>query len=355
MMKLSDYDFQLPAELIAQAPAPERDSSRLMVVDRASGTIRHETFIDIRRYLADRPVMAFNDTRVFPARLCGHMKNTGKSKEILLVREQEPGLWTALVRGLAKIKPGTEIVFGSGELTATLVGRADGDEKGLFRLVAAGGTTLAAVIGKIGLAPLPPYIRRGAASPNAVPNDATDKLRYQTVYAKETGAIAAPTAGLHFSLALMEDIRAHHAECVFLTLHVGPGTFTPLRVEEFREHRLDKEFFRVPAATWNSIHAAKAEKRPILAVGTTSTRVIESLDFRAPVEEDITGWTDRFIYPGQTFATVTRLLTNFHLPKSSLYLLVCAFAGKELMERAYTSAIAEQYRFFSYGDAMLIL
>lgn len=348
-LKLSDFDFSLPEELIAQRPAPHRDQSRLMVVDRDSGRISHAVFSDIGEYLTGRPLLVFNNTRVVPAKLHGYKKSNGKPVEVLLVRELEPARWEAMFKGLSRMKTGAEMVFGDEELVARLEETHAG--RGYLRFFHTG--DLSSILNRLGRPPLPPYIRRSLHDGQELLD--LDKERYQTVFAERLGSIAAPTAGLHFTKDLLEDIRTRRADMVSLTLHVGVGTFQPIREEEIIRHQMEKEFFQIPADSWNRLLKAKTGGQKILAVGTTAARTLESAEIAAPAEEDVAGWTDRFIYPGQEFRHVRGLVTNFHLPKSTLYLLVCALAGKGLMEKAYNEAIRQKYRFFSYGDAMLIL
>ncbi|MCF8720525.1 tRNA preQ1(34) S-adenosylmethionine ribosyltransferase-isomerase QueA [Nitrospina gracilis] len=346
-MNISDFDFHLPEELIAQTPAQKRDDSRLLVVDRKTSKMTHRGFSDFTDFLTDRPLLIFNNTRVLPAKLTGQRADTGKPVEWLLVRRVEPACWLVLTRGLSKLKPGQAFQFGNG-LSAAFE-QVAGD---MAQVRFSSEEALRAALNREGKMPLPHYIKRGGDLAEKM--DLLDRERYQTVFAREEGAIAAPTAGLHFTPEMMKHLESK-ADVGFLTLHVGPGTFQPVRVDKVTDHQMKEEFYRIPADTWNRIHKAKVEGRPVLAVGTTSTRVLESVRFDQPVEQDVEGWTNRFLYPGQPFHTVDRLLTNFHLPRSTLFLLVCAFAGKPLMERAYKGAIAEKYRFFSYGDAMLIL
>jgi len=352
-MELSDFGFHLPEALIAQKPAERRDHSRLLVVDRTTGALEHKPFTAFPKYLSEHPLLVFNNTRVLPAKLHGHQTDTGKAVEFLLVREESPATWLVLTRGLARLKPGQEFAFGK-SLTGVFVETVED----LARVRFSSAEAVQETMQKAGKMPLPHYIKRDGGSAQdlsaASDLDAIDRERYQTVFAEQTGAIAAPTAGLHFTTDLMETIRKN-TEVAFLTLHVGPGTFQPVRTNRVEEHTMKQEFYRIPMDTWNRIHRARKEGRSILAVGTTTTRVLESVSFTGPVESDVEGWTDRFLYPGQTFHNVDHLLTNFHLPRSTLYLLVCAFAGKPLMEHAYRQAIADKYRFFSYGDAMLIL
>ena len=348
-MKLSEFDFHLPEELIAQHPSPQRGESRLLVLDRATATIEHSRFMDLPDYLNNHPTLVFNDTRVLPAKLEGSLGDQEKRIEILLVKEEEPGIWQVLVKGLKKYKSGQKLVFGKGDLQAEFVGRKD--DTALIRFESS--KDLNHLLEKFGKMPLPPYIHR--SSHNDTNIDQQDRERYQTIFARHSGAIAAPTAGLHFTEALLNQLE-NLAELVYLTLHVGPGTFQPVREEEdIRKHQMMEESFNIPAETWKALLETKNKKRKILAVGTTSTRVLESIELNREERSDVSGWTDRFIYPGQTFQNTNHLLTNFHLPKSTLYMLVCAFAGSSVTRTAYKEAIQKKYRFFSYGDAMLIL
>ena len=351
-MKLSDFDFELPPERIAQEPAPRRDGSRLMVVNRKTGAFTHTGFADLPAHLPPNPLLVFNDTRVLPARLRGQRMDSGARTEMLLIRETGPKRWEALVKGLGKMRPGTGLVFGDGALKAILRDRAA--DRGVFELEYQG--DLGDVLRAVGYAPLPPYIKRPEGNSGELRQ--RDQERYQTVFAAQEGAIAAPTAGLHFTPAMMETLKNEVAETVFLTLHVGVGTFQPIRSEDVVSHTMVPEYFRISGDAFRRLQRARKEAQPIVAVGSTSTRVLESVDLNSvgsALNEEVSGWTGKFIYPGMDFDNVDVLLTNFHLPKSTLYLLVCAFAGKELMQRAYREAIQMEYRFFSYGDAMLIL
>ena len=347
-MKLSDFDFQLPAELIAQTPSPQRGESRLLVLDRSTQTIEHASFSDLPRYLKDNPIMVFNDTKVLPAKLEGTVGKQGKSIEILLVKEEEPGTWLVLMKDLKKYKPGQLLIFGKGNFEAEFVERKN--DLGLIRF--SSNSDIKIQLEKFGKMPLPHYIHR--SSSDDAGTEQQDRERYQTVFARNTGAIAAPTAGLHFTGDMLNQLT-DCAEPVYLTLHVGPGTFQPVRDDDVRKHQMKKEYFKIPIATWDAILRAKYENRKVMAVGTTSTRVLESVELNRDEKGDVTGWTDRFIYPGQTFKNTDHLLTNFHLPKSTLYMLVCTLAGSSLIQKAYKEAIQQKYRFFSYGDAMLIL
>lgn len=307
-----------------------------------------DIFANITQYLPRHPLMVFNNTKVIPAKLFGRPKGTDKQIEILLIRENQPLVWEVMIKGLGKFKTGAEFIFGDDELLkGTLVDKMDG--RGLIQFRSA--TELALIIERVGRPPLPPYIRRSLNDGNDM--RLLDRERYQTVFAEHAGAIAAPTAGLHFTHSLLETIKSQYADIVSLTLHVGIGTFQSPRQDDVCQHKIDKEFFQISTESWNKILNVLHEDGKILAVGTTSTRVLETLGTNPA--KVLTGWTDRFIYPGQEFKIVNHLLTNFHLPKSTLYLLVCAFAGKSLMEKAYSVAIHQKFRFFSYGDAMLIL
>jgi S-adenosylmethionine:tRNA ribosyltransferase-isomerase len=348
-MKLTDYDFELPEELIAQRPASKRDQSRLMIVNRENASIAHDVFANIGNYLPQHPLMVFNDTRVIPAKVSGFNKKSQKQMELILIREREPDVWEALIKGLGKMKLETEFVLCEGTLRAVFKGR-DGN-RGLFQLIYQG--DLRSLLNKAARMPLPPYIRRDPHENEEILK--MDGERYQTVYAAKEGAIAAPTAGLHFTPKLLKDIGSGIADLAFLTLHVGIGTFLPIRSQDVRDHQMEKERFIITRETWDRIWDARTRGQKVLAVGTTATRVLESLTFDVPTQNEVSGETEIFIYPGVEFRTVDQLLTNFHLPKSTLFLLVCAFAGTDLMRKAYQEAIGNQYRFFSYGDAMLIL
>ncbi len=348
-MNLSEFDFDLPQNLIAQTPVQKRDQCRLMVVHRQTSTIQHDSFSNIAAYLEGNPLVVFNDTQVVPAKLIAVIEGTGKHIEILLVKEAQPDVWQCLVKGLKKLKLGTKLVISSNRLIGTLTGRDE--DKALIHFTYSG--NFQEILQEIAQMPLPPYIHRDPVE-NA---DLIIKDRewYQTVFAAHPGAVAAPTAGLHFTEELIKEMMSKGVDIGFLTLHVGLGTFKPIRVEAIEQHQMDPEDYRISADTWNQIYQAKSSGRKVFAVGTTATRVLESLEFKRPENQSVAGATDHYIYPGYSFRLVDGLITNFHLPKSTLYLLVCAFAGKDLMERAYQEAIEMKYRFFSYGDAMLIL
>jgi len=346
-MLLSDFDFELPPELIAQTPVAQREQSRLMVVHRDSGQITHERFTSFPDFLEDNPLLVFNDTQVIPAKLVGKRNGSAKPIEFLLVHEVEPGVWEGLIPGLAKLKPGQEFEFEN----RTAVFRGQKGDHAVMEFSEP--ESFHSWLDAHGQVPLPPYIKRNPNHHDEALR-ALDRDRYQTIFSRHPGAIAAPTAGLHFTPEILKTV-GDRAETAFLTLHVGPGTFQPVRVEKIEDHQMKKEPYRISAEVWNQIYKAKQERRSILAVGTTSTRVLESLDFENERKEELAGWTDCFLVPGHRFRNADQLLTNFHLPKSTLFMLVCAFAGKSLMEKAYKTAITEGYRFFSYGDAMLIL
>ncbi|MCH8156961.1 MAG: tRNA preQ1(34) S-adenosylmethionine ribosyltransferase-isomerase QueA, partial [Nitrospinae bacterium] len=290
-----------------------------------NSSIEHAVFCDLPNHLPARSLMVFNDTQVVPAKLHGRLINSGRPVEVLLVRENADKQWEALVKGLAKLKPGTLMEFGGGALQAELTGRLN--DRAILRLTCTG--NLEEVLDRVAKMPLPPYIRRDAAS--GEDSSSLDRKRYQTVFAKHAGAIAAPTAGLHFTPELLESLQRGGIQTVFLTLHVGVGTFQPIRCEDIREHKMEAEQFHIPAKTLKEVLRAREEGRDIVAVGSTSTRVLESVDLGTATQGNASGWTDRFIYPGQEFKVVNRVLTNFHLPKSTLYLFVCTLVGKDLL------------------------
>lgn len=358
-MRVSDFDFELPEELVAQHPPRQRGESRLLVLDRRTGAIRHTMFSRLPEFLGEGDRLVLNDTRVFPARLLGHRVPGGGAVECLLVRRldareagsERPGpkpemTWEALMHPGQKLKPGARVVF---ERQGTTIEGEVLDRhfhgRRTIRLTADAGVVEA--IERIGHIPLPPYIRR-ADTPE-------DRERYQTVFAREAGSIAAPTAGLHFTPLLLEALRSESVRLVYVTLHVGYGTFKPVRVEDVEEHRVDPETFSAPASAVRELAGVRAQHGRVIAVGTTTTRVLESLPTPPDLEHDSTGTTDLFIRPGHQFKLVDGLVTNFHLPRSSLLMLVAAFAGHEHVMTAYREAVAERYRFYSYGDAMLII
>jgi len=356
-MRLQDFDYYLPRRLIAQQPLPERDRSRLMVLNRGSASVDHRLFSDLPEYLQPGDVLVINETRVWPARLMGK-KESGGRVEILLIRKRqrvegdatadEDGTeWECLVRSCGKLRDQTRVLLG-GEIWGELVGRTPG---GLFRLRLKGEGEIDRALGRIGYPPLPPYIRRNGDPAMR----ARDSERYQTVYAREEGAIAAPTAGLHFTEALLDEIKGRRISILPLILHVGLGTFLPVKEEEIGKHRLEAEFLDVPPKTAEAVNAARVQGKKVIAVGTTVTRALESCVDEKGFIRAKRGETEVFILPGYHFRAVDALITNFHLPRSTLLMLVSAFAGREFILAAYEEAIRKNYRFYSYGDAMLIL
>ena len=345
--KLSHYDFDLPTDLIAQTPTQRRGQSRLLVVDREKQTLAHDTFANLKNHLKNHPLMVFNDTRVIPAKLLAQLES--RQVEILLIRELESMVWEAMMKGLNRLKPGVRFKFDNSGLSAEFIRRQD--DRAIIKFSSA--EKLSAYLNKDGRMPLPPYIHRPLATSSQTLK--LDRKRYQTVFASHTGAIAAPTAGLHFTQSQLASLREKTIDTARLTLHVGPGTFVPIRDENFIDHKMQEEYFQVSPANWNKIAQAKKKGQKILAVGTTSTRVLETQVFDKAIQKTISGWCNCFIYPGWEFRNVDHLLTNFHLPKSTLFLLACAFMGEKMAKTAYKEAIERKYRFFSYGDAMLIL
>lgn len=348
-MKVAAFDFDLPDDLIAQEPAAERGGSRLMAVDRRTGGIAHHQFAELPSLLQPGDLLVMNDTRVFPARLIGTRLPGGGAAECLLVRPADlPDTWIALVHPGQRLREGSRMRFASGDrvLHAEVIGRHFHGRR-TVRLWTDDATPVRDTIDAIGHVPLPPYIKRAEA--------AADRDRYQTVYARQRGSIAAPTAGLHFTPQLLRALDARGIERAMVTLHVGYGTFQPVRVDRVEEHQVEAERYHVPPETAAALTRAKRAGRRIIAVGTTTTRALESLPVSADGEVAAGGGdTALFIYPGYTFKLVSGLITNFHLPKSSLLMLVAAFAGRERILDAYREAIAQRYRFYSYGDAMLI-
>lgn len=342
-MKLVDYDFDLPDELIAQHPSPERDQSRLLVVNRSDGSLAHLHFRDIIDQLAPPDVLVLNHTQVMPARLIGHKADTGGRVELLLIRPLAEGDWLSMGRPGRGLKPGTRLVFGDGALQAHIVERV---ANGRFQVRFDGGDVLAR-LEAMGEIPLPPYIRR--------PPEALDRDRYQTVYAARSGAVAAPTAGLHFTPQLLAAIQAKGVVVAKVLLHVGPGTFEPVRSADPREHRLEAEYCEIDTGVCAALARCRAACGRIVAVGTTVVRTLESGVDAAGELQPYAGFADNFIYPPYEFGAVDALVTNFHLPRSSLLFLVAAFVGRERLLAAYREAVERKYRFYSYGDAMMIL
>jgi S-adenosylmethionine:tRNA ribosyltransferase-isomerase len=336
-MKLSEFHYELPEDLIAQEPSPERDGARMLVVDRRSGSWQDRAFRDFPRFLKPGDCLVLNDSRVLPSRLFGHKADREARLQIFLIKQLSPDAseWTALVRPGRKVRVGDVIHFDGG-LKAEVTAWGEMGERTIRFLNA---DNLFERLEEIGHIPLPPYIHR--------PDRAEDRERYQTVYARERGSVAAPTAGLHFTATVLERVRAAGVEVARTTLHVGLGTFQPIHAEKIEDHRMHSESYHMERDEWDKVEQADR----IVAVGTTSVRTIETIARRG----ELAGDTDIYIYPGYEFQRVSAMLTNFHLPETSLILLVCAFAGKELALAAYRHAVEERYRFFSYGDCMLIV
>ncbi len=343
-MDVSLFDYELPPDLIAQEPAERRDQSRLMVLDRAAQSIAHHHFPDALQYLQPGDCLVLNDTKVIPARLRGRLQRTGGKVELLLLRQLSGPRWEALGRPGRRLRPGAQVAFGEGEATATVLERR-GDGTLLVRLEHEG--PLAEILDRVGEMPLPPYIKR--PEPRAA-----DRERYQTVYAAVEGAVAAPTAGLHFTQELLAQAQACGIRLARLTLHVGLGTFKPVAVDRVEDHRMHAEWYELSEAATRAINDTRAAGGRLVAVGTTSVRALESA-WRGDSVVAGSGWTDKFIYPGYGFGATDVLLTNFHLPRSTLLMLVSAFAGREFVLRAYEEAKRLRYRFYSYGDCMLIV
>ena len=340
-MKTHDFWYDLPEELIAQTPLQQRDSSRLLVLDRETGSVTHRHFYDILQYLKPGDCLVMNDSRVLPARLLGH-RPTGGAVEVLLLRDLGDKKWECLCKPGKKMQVGNEVIFGNGELTATVVEVQETGNRvvefhyeGIFL----------EVLERLGKMPLPPYIKEELA----------DQERYQTVYSREVGSAAAPTAGLHWTPELLEQARQMGVKTAFVTLHVGLGTFRPVKAENILEHHMHAELCMISDETAQILNQTKAEGGRIICVGTTSCRTLESLVNEDGSFEAKSKWTEIFIYPGYTFKAMQGLITNFHLPESTLVMLVSAFAGKEHVLAAYEEAVKERYRFFSFGDAMCIL
>ena len=352
MYTLDAYHYELPETLIAQTPAPDRDGSRLLHLQRGSGTVSHRHFDDVVSLLRPGDVLVVNNTRVIPGRLHGRKESGGKVELLILdygeadgrvIDDRQP-VYHCLIKASKQAAAGTRMLFDEG-LTAEVLNFSDG----IYTVRFSAPESFDTLLDRIGRMPLPPYIKRDATQP-----DAADRTRYQTVYAREQGAIAAPTAGLHFTDEIVGRIKAAGVTVAAVTLHVGYGTFVPVRVDDIREHRMHEEWFRIPQDTARTVKRAKDEGRRVVAVGTTSVRTLE---YAAGPDGRVTpgsGRCDLFIYPGYRFKVVDAMLTNFHLPRSTLLMLVSAFAGRQTILDAYRAAVDEQYRFFSYGDAMLI-
>lgn len=339
-MKLSDFDYELPEELIAQTPIKTRDQSRLMVLDKKTGEVAHKHFYDIKRELHKGDVLVLNDTKVIPARLIGTKEDTGAVIELLLLKDLGNNIWECLSRPAKRLKVGTIVTF-QDKLKAEVVEKKD---EGIVHVKLLYEGILMEILDELGMMPLPPYIHEKLE----------DKNRYQTVYAKNIGSAAAPTAGLHFTEELLEELKSMGVEILFVTLHVGLGTFRPVEEENILEHHMHTEFYQMNKEVADQLNKAKKEGRKIYAVGTTSTRTLETIMHKYHEFRECSGNTDIFIYPGFKFLAIDGLITNFHLPKSTLLMLVSALSSKEIILNAYREAVKEKYRFFSFGDAMFI-
>ena len=339
--RTADYYFDLPQELIAQDPLEDRSSSRLLVMDRNTGEVTHGTFRDILRYLHPGDALILNDTKVIPARLLGEREGTGASIEILLLKRMEKDVWECLVRPGKKLRPGARAVFGDGSLKAEILEVVEGGNR-LVRFEFEG--IFEEVLDRLGEMPLPPYIT----------HKLKDRGRYQTVYARYEGSAAAPTAGLHFTPELLDEVRALGVQTGFVTLHVGLGTFRPVKVDDVEQHTMHTEWYNVPEETADLINRTHQAGGRVICVGTTSCRTVESAADENGIVHAGSDDTSIFIYPGYHFKTMDGLITNFHLPESTLIMLVSAFAGREHVLKAYEEAVRERYRFFSFGDAMFI-
>ena len=344
-MKLTDFDYHLPPDRIAQTPLQQRDASRLLVVYRDTGVLHHTQFSYIGEHLPRNSVLVLNDTKVIPARLIGQKTDTGGKVELLLIRENETDIWEVLAKPRRSLRIGTRVVFGNGDLTAEVLAKPD-DGHCIVRFDYDHNAAFLAILADVGMIPLPPYIRR--------PPNAADKVRYQSVYAATEGAIAAPTAGLHFTEELLAELRSNGIEIATLTLHVGPGTFQPVKVDNIQTHKMHAEYIHLTETEANRIRIAQETGSKIVAIGTTVVRSLETAGSTGTVQPH-SDYSELFIYPGYQFNVVDALVTNFHLPKSTLLMLVSAFAGHDLIQKAYQAALENNYRFYSYGDAMLIL
>ncbi|MBQ2283932.1 MAG: tRNA preQ1(34) S-adenosylmethionine ribosyltransferase-isomerase QueA [Agathobacter sp.] len=340
-MSTSDFYYDLPEELIAQDPLEDRSSSRLMVLDQKTGEVEHKVFKDILEYLNPGDCLVLNNTKVIPARLFGVKEGTMAKIELLLLKRRENDIWETLVKPGKKAKPGTKIIFGEGLLTGEILDVVD-DGNRLIQFHYEG--IFEEILDQLGQMPLPPYIT----------HQLQDKNRYQTVYAKHDGSAAAPTAGLHFTQELLAKVKEKGVNIAEVTLHVGLGTFRPVKVDNVLEHHMHSEFYMISQEAADLINQTKAAGHKVISVGTTSTRTLESAADENGFLKETSGWTDIFIYPGYQFKVIDELITNFHLPESTLVMLVSALAGRENVLSAYETAVKERYRFFSFGDAMLL-
>ena len=340
-MKTDDFDYFLPEELIAQHPLAKRDESKLMILNRQTGAIKHDRFYNIINYLKPGDTLVLNDTKVMPARIIGEKEDTKAVIELLLLKNIESDSWEVLAKPAKRVKVGTIINFGDGKLlaTCTKVG-----EEGIREVTFSYKGIFYEILDKLGSMPLPPYIKEKLK----------DKDRYQTVYAKNIGSSAAPTAGLHFTKELLKQIEDKGIKICYITLHVGLGTFRPVNVEDVTTHKMHSEFYQMSKEVADTLNEAKKAGKRIIAVGTTSTRTLETIMTKYGYFKETSGWTDIFIYPGYEFKAINGQITNFHLPKSTLIMLVSAFATKDIILNAYKEAVANKYRFFSFGDSMFI-
>ena len=339
-MKTADFDFHLPEELIAQTPLERRDASRLLTLDKNTGAVGHHHFYELPQFLRPGDCLVLNDSRVLPARLIGH-RPTGGACEVLLLVDKGDNLWECLVRPGRKLKPGAQVIFGDGQLTATVEAELN-DGKRAVRFHYQG--IFLEILEELGRMPLPPYIKA----------ELRDQERYQTVYSKVVGSAAAPTAGLHFTTELLDKIRDIDVKVCYITLHVGLGTFRPVKAENLQDHEMHSEFCQISQETADVINETRRDGGRVICVGTTSCRTVESFASEDGTMTERSGWTNIFIYPGYRFKVLDGLITNFHLPQSTLIMLVSALAGREHVLAAYEEAVREKYRFFSFGDAMFI-
>lgn len=339
-MDLHDFDYYLPEELIAQHPMEKRDMSRLMVLNKETGEIEHKLFMDIVNYLDEGDCLVLNNTRVIPARLLGEKEGTGGKIEFVLLKRVEGDKWEVILRPGKKAKPGSRFVFGNGELKAEILEVLDEGNR-LVRFIYDG--VFEEILDRVGIMPLPPYITEKLENPE----------RYQTVYAKVNGSAAAPTAGLHFTKELLDSLTRKGVKIAYVMLHVGLGTFRPVKVDDITQHKMHSEYYSISQETCDIINDTRQKGKKVVAVGTTSCRVLETVGKSGRIAP-CDGWTDIFIYPGYQFKVVDRLITNFHLPESTLIMLVSSLAGRDSVMHAYNVAVEEKYRFFSFGDAMFI-
>ncbi len=340
-MKKSDFYFDLPPELIAQHPLEQRDASRLLVLNRADGSVKHRHFKELPEYVSPRDCMVFNNSRVIPARLMGQAAGRASPVEVLLLNDKGGGLWECLTRPGRKTREGVELSFG-GDMLRAKVEKVQPDGNRLIRFQYGG--VFLEILDKLGTMPLPPYIKEKLDDPE----------RYQTVYSKTPGSAAAPTAGLHFTEGLLRELESKGVQLAFVTLHVGLGTFRPVKEDEITDHVMHSEYYMMDEATAEKINRTRKDGGKIWAVGTTACRTLETISDENGFMRAQSGWTDIFIYPGYTFKAVDHMVTNFHLPESTLMMLISAFATRDMVMDAYKQAIAEKYRFFSFGDSMLI-